>query len=195
MNSKNLPENSGIQAFVAFAEAVGGHQNRFLVSGIEMLVSLRYTVKKIEGPWLRHITKVCFIQGSPCHFVHKGPSGLGQWSKTWIKTRSKGLCLWVLHFKKKYIRLWQPQPSAKMFKNQNQDLGWIDRLCGNSLGGGPLGTLVVWAGILHLGKSPMTPPLPSSCCSFWVSSLPWSFLLLFPGKRPSPDVKFPHDKP
>lgn len=82
MNSKNLPENSGIQAFVAFDEAVGGHQNRFLVSGIEMLVSLRYTVKKIEGPWLRHITKVCFIQGSPCHFVHKGPSGLGQWYKT-----------------------------------------------------------------------------------------------------------------
>lgn len=54
---------------------------------------------------------------------------------------------------------------------------------------------MVWAasaGLSHLGKSPMTPPLPSSCCSFWVTSLPWSFLLLFPGKRPSSDVKFPH---
>lgn len=62
--------------------------------------------------------------GSSRHFVHEDPSGLGQWSKTLIKTRNKGLCLWVLHFKKKYIQLWQPQ----MFKNQNQNLGWIDRL-------------------------------------------------------------------
>lgn len=82
MNSRNGPENSGNQAFVVFAEAVGGHWSRILVFGVETLVSLGYTVKKIEGPWLRHITKICFIQGPPCHFVHEDPSGLGQWSKT-----------------------------------------------------------------------------------------------------------------
>lgn len=76
MNSKNIPENIGIQAFFAFAEVVGGHWSRILVFGVETLVSLGYTVKKIEGPWCRYITKVCFIQGPHVTLFMKTLQGL-----------------------------------------------------------------------------------------------------------------------
>lgn len=125
-----------------------------------------------------HIIKVCFVWGGPlCHFQR-----LANGLKIELKWEVV-FCLCFLHFKKKYILLLQPWPIEQIFKNQNQNLHWIDRLCGNSLGEGTLWILVwaVSAGLSHLGNSPMTPPLPSSCCPFWVNSLPWSFLPLSPG--------------